>query len=160
MNVALVFLIVIALLFVVAFFTKRRFGVLGLALAAGSILSAFWTEKMTSVVERSGVSLVAPPTISVVAVALVLLPAVLLLFSGPSYSGKLLRAGGALAFAVLATAFLSEYIGMSLDLSGQSKTIYDAIVDNRVYIVTVGLILAIIDVLAIHTKRGARGSKH
>ena len=35
MNVALVFIIILALLFVLAFFTKRRFGVLGLALAAG-----------------------------------------------------------------------------------------------------------------------------
>jgi len=160
MNVALVFVAVLVILFVLAFLTKRRFGVLGLALAAGAMLSSLWAETLTPFIAQVGVMVDRPPLITLVSVALVLLPAVLLLFSGPSYRDMPMRFAGALCFAALALALLVEPLGSALVLTGDSKVVYDFFVENRVYIVTVGLILALVDLLMTHTPGRHRTSKH
>ncbi len=160
MNVAIVFLIVTALLFGLAFLTKRRFGVLGLALAAGAMLSDLWAQALTPVIEQTGVMVERPPLATLVAIGLVLLPAIVLLFSGPSYRDMHLRVTGAVCFAVLAIALLVEPLGSALVLTGESKLVYDFFVNNRVYIVTAGLVLALLDVLATHTGHIGRRSKH
>ena len=160
MNVAIVFAIVILLLFALAYATKRRFGVLGLALAAGSMLSALWAEKLTPIVQDAGLDLDNPPLITVVSVVLVLLPAVFLLFSGPSYHDMPRRILGALLFASLAFALLIEPLGSALVLQGQGKQIYDFFAENQVYIVTIGLVIAIIDLLSVHTSKAHKPAKH
>src|SRR5688572_734271 len=96
----------LASLFFLSFLTKRRFGVLGLALAAGSVVSVNWTSTLTPLLEQQGLQVVSPPLVNVVAASLVLLPPLLLLFSGPTYNGLWLRIIGAAAFALLAFAFL------------------------------------------------------
>lgn len=156
MNVALVFVVVLVVLFGLAFFTKRRFGVLGLALAAGAMLSSLWADTLTPIIEDAGVSVEVPPMITVVSVSLVLLPAVLLLFSGPSYRDLPMRLFGAFAFAALALALLIEPLGSALVLQGDSQKVYEFFADNRVYIVTAGLVLALVDIFMTHTGGGHR----
>ncbi|HEY1085657.1 MAG TPA: hypothetical protein VGE34_02940 [Candidatus Saccharimonadales bacterium] len=160
MSVALVFIVVLGLLFGLAFLTKRRFGVLGLALAAGAMLSSLWAEALTPVIEEAGVVVDKPPLATLVAVALVLLPAIVLLFSGPSYKDLPLRLAGAFCFAALALALLVEPLGSAMILEGDSQTVYQFFTNNRVYIVTAGLILALLDILATRTPRHHRASKH
>jgi hypothetical protein len=160
MNVAIVFVIVLAVLFVLAFVTKRKFGVLGLALAAGSMLSELWATQLTPVVEKAGLEVQSPPLITVVSVVLVLLPALVLLFSGPSYHDKPRRIIGALLFAALAFALLIEPLGSALVLEGQGKAIYQFFDTNRVYIVTAGLVIAIVDLLSTHTTKAHKPDKH
>lgn len=160
MNVAIVFFIVLLLLFALAYVTKRRFGVLGLALAAGSMLSELWAAQLTPLVREAGLVVQNPPLITVVSVALVLLPAVFLLFSGPSYQGTGRRVIGAFLFAALAFALLVEPLGSALVLQGEGRAMYEFFSDNRVYIVTVGLVIAIIDLLGAHTSRAHKTSKH
>ena len=160
MNVAIVFGIILIALFGLAFLTKRRFGVLGLALAAGAMLSSLWADSLTPVIANAGFVVDKPPLITVVAVGLVLLPAVILLFSGPSYKDMPLRIVGAFAFAALAVALLIEPLGSALVLLDEGKTVYDFFVEYRVYIVTAGLILALLDILATRTPGRRRSSKH
>ncbi len=160
MNVALVFIVTLVILFALAFFTKRRFGVLGLALAAGAMLSSLWAESLTPVIEKAGVVVDRPPLITLVSVGLVLLPAVLLLFSGPSYKALPMRLAGALCFAALAVALLVEPLGSALVLTGESKQVYQFFVDHRVYIVTAGLIIALFDILATRTRGHRKSAKH
>lgn len=160
MNVALVFSIVLIALFALAFLTKRRFGVLGLALAAGAMLSSLWAQTLTPIIAQTGLVVDRPPLITLVSVTLVLLPAVLLLFSGPSYRDMPMRLTGAFCFATLALALLIEPLGSALVLTGDSKVVYDFFVMNRVYIVTAGLILALFDLLTTHTVGRRRSLKH
>lgn len=148
MNIALIFIGVLVGLFVLAFLTKRRFGVLGLALAAGAMLSSLWAATLTPILEQAGVSLQAPPLLTIVSVSLVLFPAILLLFSGPSYKETTPRLIGATLFATLALALLVEPLGSAVILVGQSKEVYDFFEKNRVYIVTIGLVAALFDLLA------------
>lgn len=160
MNVAIVFIVVILILFGLAYVTKRRFGVLGLALAAGSMLSELWAAKLTPLVRDAGLDVQNPPLIMLVSVALVLLPAIFLLFSGPSYQGPARRLFGAFLFAALAFALLIEPLGSALVLQGDGRMIYQFFVDNRVYIVTVGLIFAVLDLLGAHSARAPKHDKH
>ena len=160
MNVAIVFVIVLVLLFAMAYFTKRRFGVLGLALAAGSMLSGLWAAQLTPFVRDAGLVVQNPPLITVVSVVLVLLPALFLLFSGPTYHDTPKRFIGALLFAALAFALLIEPLGSALVLQDEGRAVYEFFSSNRVYIVTLGLILAILDLLGVHTSRAHKPSKH
>ena len=160
MNVAIVFAIVLLVLFALAYVTKRRFGVLGLALAAGSMLSELWAAQLTPVVRDAGLVVQNPPLITIVSVALVLLPAVFLLFSGPSYHGTGRRLFGAFLFAALAFALLVEPLGSAMVLLGEGRMIYDFFVNNQVYIVTVGLIIAVFDLLGAHTAKASKPAKH
>lgn len=160
MNVVLVFIIILILLFILAFFTKRRFGVLGLALAAGAMISSLWAQTLTPIIEQAGVSVNAPPLLTLVSVALVLLPAILLLFSGPSYKDVVSRVVGAFLFASLALALMIEPLGSGLVLAGQGKQVYDFFEANRVYIVTIGLVIALGDLLFTKTPKHHKSEKH
>ena len=153
MSFVVIFLIVIAALFAVAFFTKRRFGVLGLALAAGAMLSTMWSGDLTPLIINAGFVVVKPPLSSLVSAALILLPAVLLLTSGPTYKSTPQRIVGATAFAALATALLLEPLGSALTMDSVGKPVYDFFVQYRPVIVTVGLGLAVFDLLTTKTPR-------
>lgn len=145
--------IIAAALFAATYFTRRRFGVLGLALAAGFILSSLWAADVTPLVREAGVELLSPPLASVVAASLVLLPAIILLFAGPKYSKRLPRVIGSVAFALLAAALLlpSLYSGLVLDANG--KQVYDLLNENRNYIITAAIAYALFDILTIKTPK-------
>ena len=141
MSFVVIFLMIIAALFAMVFFTKRRFGVLGLALAAGAMLSTLWVGELTPIIARAGIVVVKPPLESLVAVGLTLLPVVLLLSSGPTYKSMSQRLIGAAAFAILAIAFLLQPLGSALVIDSVGQPVYHNM------IVTVGLLLAVGDIL-------------
>jgi hypothetical protein len=158
-NVTVFVGIISILLFGASFVTRRRYGVLGLALAAGATLSALWTAELTPLLQRSGVEVTVAPLDIVVAVGLVLLPAILLLISGPTYQKPHGRLFGSLLFALLALAFSIEALGPLLVLEGWEQNVYDFITTNRTLIVTAGLGIAIFDLLTtkapkVHTDKG------
>lgn len=153
MNIVAFLLVVVAALFLTAYFTKRRYGVLGLALCAGYILSTMWTDDVTPFVREAGINLLAPPLTNVVGVCLVLLPVVLLLFSGPTYAKRLPRIIGAAAFALLATSFMIGVFGTGLNLDASGQQIYRVLVENRNYIITAAIAYAIFDILILKTPK-------
>lgn len=153
MDMAFVLIIIIAVLFATAYFTKRRFGVLGLALCAGSLLATMWTADVTPIVQDAGLRLLSPPLTTVVAAVLVLLPAALLLFSGPSYHRSWQRIVGAAAFALLATSFLLIPLGTGLNLDDTTQEYYDFLVNNRNVIITAAIAYALIDILTLKTPK-------
>lgn len=161
MNVVIVVGIVAALLFLGAFLSKRRFGLLGLALTAGATLSALWSTDAGYLVSLTGFVPAGPLTQAVAQSVVVLLPAVLLLFHGYTYKGKLGRITGSLLFMALAVAFLIEPIGFALPLSGIGADVYQWIVTNKGIIVSIGVIIAVIDVfLSKPAPKHKRSEKH
>lgn len=145
--------IIVASLFAATYFTRRRYGVLALALCAGSILSGLWAADVTPLVREAGVELLSPPLASVVATSLVLFPAVILLFSGPKYTKRLPRLIGSVLFALLATALILQplYNGLVLDASGTQ--VYDFLNDNKSYIITAAIVYALFDILTLKTPK-------
>lgn len=159
MSFLVIFLLIIAALFVLAYVTKRRFGVLGLALAAGAMLSTLWVGNLTPIIAEAGIVIVRPPLESVVSAGLILLPALLLLFSGPVYKSKVRRIVGALTFAVLAIALLLPPLGSALVIDDTARPVYDFFVTYRPTIITICLGLAIFDLLFTKTPKH-RGQQH
>lgn len=153
MSVAIVLAIVTAILFAIVFFTKRRFGLLGMALAVGSILSNLWSQDLTPIIRQAGLEIVSPPLASVVAAALVLLPAAILLFSSPANKKFIHRILDAAAFAVLAVAFLLPVLGDALILEAEGLEVYNFFTEYRAWVITAGLVYAVVDVLLAKHKK-------
>ena len=156
MSFLIIFLIVIGLLFALAFFTKRRFGVLGLALAAGAMLSTLWVGDLTPIIASAGFVLVKPPLESVVSAVLILAPAVLLLFSGPTYKTMRQRVIGAAAFAMLSTALLLQPLGSALVIDITAKPVYDFFTQYSAVIITAALVYAMLDLLVTKSPRASK----
>ncbi len=140
----LVFPIIAIMLFVSAYITKRRFGLLGLALAAGSLLSVIWGFDAGLVAGFFSIPS-GPLTSALISSLLVLLPAGLLLFHGSTYKTIIGRVIGASLFTLLAMAFLIEPLSHAVVVQGFGSNVYAWLVANRNMVEGVGLIAAIID---------------
>lgn len=132
-------------LFAVSFITKRRFGLLGLALAAGATLSTLWSQDAGYVVAATGLFPKGEFTQAATQSFVVLLPAILLLFHGSTYKNVMSRAIGSLLFTILALAFLVEPLSYALPLDGFGATVYETIKQYKDLIISLGVILAVVD---------------
>lgn len=145
MEVLIVFIVVAVLLFVSAYIAKRRFGLLGLALAAGATLSTIWNYDAGLIVGSLGIFPPGPLTTALTLSSIVLLPAVILLFHGYTYRSFIARAVGAFLFTALALAFLVDPLSFALPVNGVGKDVYNVLRDSKEVIISVGLILAVVD---------------
>jgi hypothetical protein len=157
MEIILVYIIIAATLFMAAFITKRRFGLLGLALAAGSILSGIWEYDANLVASLFGIPN-SPLAASAVSSIIVLLPAGVLLFHGNTYKTLVSRIIGACLFTLLAIAFLIEPLSHVLMPQGIGAEIYRLLLNNKDMIIGIGLIVAVVDLFL--TKPAHLSSKH
>lgn len=153
----IVFTGVALVLFAGAFISRRRFGLLGLALTAGATLSTIWSYDAGLVVSSTGLLPEGVITQAVTQSLVVLLPAILLLFHGYAYKNILSRVVGSLLFAVLALAFLVEPIGYALPLEGGGATVYSTLKGYKSVIISVGVVLAVVDLF--FTKPAPRSEK-
>lgn len=161
MGAVVVVGVIFAVLFGAVYFSKRRFGLLGLALAAGAMLSSLWTAELTPLVEQVGVDLVAPPLETVVAATLTLFPALLLLGTGPKVSGTLPRVVASASFVLLALALLLGPIGAGFVITGQALVAYNFLEEYRFAIVTAALVYALYDIITYKPpKLDGKKSKH
>ena len=147
----IILVIVAAIFWILALFSKRRFGVLGLALASGALLSSLWSNRMVGIIENTDISFASISIAGLVSTVIVLAPAALLLFSGPSYTKKHGRMAGAILFAVFATALIAGPLSSTLILDTMGRSIFQTISNLQPYIVTIGIIIALLDMLAVHT---------
>lgn len=140
------YIVIIIVLFIAAFVFKRRFGVLGMGLAVGAILSDVWTDSLIDLAGRNGiiVELYGPMAVSLI---LIMAPAVVLFFKGYSCRPLILRLISSAMFAVLAMAFLIEPLSHSIVVSGPGAELFNALLQKRSLVIGVGLALAVIDFL-------------
>lgn len=151
MSFVVIFSVIAVVLFVAAFLSKRRFGVLGLALLAGVTLSGLWRETVTLIVSGLGLRSHAPPLETLVGAGIILFPALLLLLSGPTYRTVVQRIAGALAFTLLALALLLQPLGDALVITGVGRTVYDMFMQYHATIITACVIFAILDLFGAKT---------
>lgn len=150
-----VFVSIGLILFFAAFFSRRRFGLLGLSLTAGAMLSNLWSYDAGLVISTLGILPNGSLTQAVSQSAVVLLPALLLLFHGSTYHNVFARIIGSLLFALLALAFLIGPLEYILPLVGQGADIYDLFKQYKDVVISVGVVLAILDLF--FTKPAAFG---
>lgn len=160
MSAIVIFIIILVVLYVSVFVSNRRYGVLGLALVSGSVVSSLWAEDLTLLVQDFGVNVVSPPLSAVIAVFLILLPSVVLLMTTAKCKSAAQRIVGSFLFAVLAMALLLEPLGRALILEGPSKQLFDVATMYQNYIVTIGIVFAIVDLLLTRSSHKHKDAKH
>lgn len=145
MTVIIVFTVLAIALFLGAFWSRRRYGLLGLALTAGATLSSIWSYDAGLVVSSTGLVPNGPFTNAIALSLIVLLPAIILLFHGYTYKENAARVIGSFLFTVLALAFLVEPLGFALPLEGASNDVYKWLMQWKEVIISVGVVFAVID---------------
>ena len=131
----------------VAFATRRRFGVLGLALCAGYVLHQLWSAWLSTYASQL------PPlaggwvsNITVLQLLVILLPSLVLLVRGPVYGRLRGRICGAVLYALLAVVFSLGALASSLVLMGPERAVFEAILSQRDTIMTVAVAIAVVDI--------------
>jgi len=145
MNVVITFSVIAIVLFISSYVTKRRFGLLGLALAAGATLSGIWDYEAGLIVGSLGILPAGSLATAVALSAIVMLPAAVLLFHGYSYKSFIGRTVGAFLFTMLSLAFLVEPLGYVLSVEGFGADAYRYLIDYKDTIIGIGMIIAVAD---------------
>lgn len=156
MNISLIIIAVI--LFIVVYFSKRRYGLLSLALIAGSIISASWTTYLTAMLQIQGLQLISPPLGVVVSLALIVFPVIFLLFVGPKYRKKWQRVVGSLLFAALGALLAAVAIAREAPQLMTGSEIGTIATQTYPLIIVVGVGLAIGDTVMAHLPKKGRKS--
>lgn len=159
MEFIIIFIAIAALMFVSAYVTKRRFGLLGLALAAGSLLSGIWGYNAELVASVVGISS-GTYSSAIIHSVIILLPAALLLFHGYTYKNMVGRFIGAGMFTLLALAFLVEPLGHILVMQGNPAVFYTWLADNREVIIGFGLVFSVVDLFLTKPAQLADKRRH
>lgn len=163
MNSIVAVSVLAIVLFAAAYSTKRRFGVLGAALALGYVLQQLWSHDIASwarMLHIPNVWVVTPVTL--LGVMMILLPSLILLAGGPTYKTKYGRLIGSVGYALLAVVFCVPILSNSLVLAGESGAFFAAVQSYRAYILTAAVVCAVVDLLQIHVKAPGKGrpAKH
>lgn len=146
-------------LFALSYIAKRKFGILGLGLAAGAVISTYAANGIAPFMVSQGVAPGELPMVPLVEAALVLLPALILLVSGPKYDSKLLRVLGSLLFVVVALALVAESLASALVMDETSSAVFTAFMEFQPVIIIGGMILAVFDVMASRSHSKAKSKK-
>ncbi|PLS80583.1 hypothetical protein CYG49_04925 [Candidatus Saccharibacteria bacterium] len=150
-----------ALLFLLAFVTKRRFGVLGLGLCAGTLLSESLTVYVATLLTDNGVEMVSVSSTALASCILIVLPSLILLFSGPKYTKRVPAIIGALLYTLMATLLVLGPLSSSLVTDATSRAILLQVSRFEQIALAVFVAVALIDTLFLHgPKLGKKGDEH
>jgi len=159
-SVAILFGVIVAVIFAAAFVSSRRFGPLALALAAGFLLAEWWSSWLGSILDGFGMELDWLPNGVIAVLLLLLAPLFALLASGPKYQKKHMKIVSAAGIAFLAAALLVMPLGKFMSLDGQALELYKMFAGAWRYIATTGLVLGVVDLFLAHTASGRSSKKH
>lgn len=151
--------VVAIILFLLAFISKRRFGTLGLALAAGALLAANLSSWLGIQIARSDFDTGSLSAKSAAIILLTLVPATVLLFSGPAYTKKSHAVVGAVAFALMGTVLLAGPLSAGLPADTLSRDVMLFISRNNDWLLVIAIFGAVIDAWLTHTIKPLRRSK-
>lgn len=139
-------------LFLLAFITGRRFGALGLALAAGVLLAQFAAPLAAEPLSQFDQYFGDFTSLQVSQMLLTIVPSLILLVAGPKYHNKLGRLIGSLLYAAMAALLLLPYLVINNDVVAK-------IADFQGGFIALGIVLAIVDMMFTHTKKITPPSK-
>lgn len=159
MSVAILFGVIVAVIFAAAFVSSRRFGLLALALAAGFLLAEWWSSWLAGVLDGFGIALDWLPNGVIAVLLLLLAPLFALLVGGPKYHNRYMKIVSAAGIAFLAAALLVVPLGKFMLLDGQALALYKMFAGAWRYIATAGLVLGVLDLFLAHTAKSGSGSK-
>lgn len=136
--------------FALAFASRRRFGTLGLALASGALLANSLTVWLAAQFAYFDIPTGLLPERVAASVVLTLLPAFVLLISGPSYTKKQHAVFGAIAFSVMATMLVLPPLTSVLPNDELARTILPLLATYSAPALAITIGLAVADAWLTH----------
>jgi hypothetical protein len=156
---ALIILGILAgLLFALAFFTKRRFGLLAFALCAGVVLAEALDQDAALIVEAAGTNVPFFDSDALAYVLITLLPPFALLIGGIKYHDSRLALLSGVGFAVLGVLLIIEKFYTHLPLDGTSEQVLQIMLKYKTIAITALILVGLFDILSL--KNPKLGKKH
>lgn len=155
----IVSLVIALALFSLAFVSGRRFGVLGLALAAGALLAQQMAKDVSQIIDQYGIPVEPLSAVSAASTLLTLLPALILLMSGPAYKKRDRAIIGAVEFAIMAMLLIIAPLTNSLPPDQLMQPILAWITQYSSILLAVAVGLAVADAWMIHVLPSSEDSK-
>lgn len=149
----LILIVVGVVLFFLAKLTKRRCGVLILGLGAGVVLGGMWQYEAALLIEVAGVKAPMATINSLAAILIIIFPALAMLIRGPRHRKGIGRVVGPVLFALFGIVVLSTHIAGLFPAEGPGVVIFRWLSDNYDWLVTIGFLCAIIDVILSKPKK-------
>lgn len=147
-------------LFLLAFLTKRRFGVLGLGLAAGALLANSWTTWLADALTAQGIAIDGFSNHNLAAIILIIAPALILLGGGPKYHKPMAAVIGGLGFAVMGFLLTLSLLQGSINTTDQAtKQLIAFTSQYQSGLVALGVVIAVIDMFLAQGKKSGHGKK-
>lgn len=146
----IVSLVIALALFGLSFLSRRRFGVLGLALTAGALLANQMTKDLSRLIADNKIPVEPLSAISAASIFLTLLPALILLLSGPAYKKRKQAITGAVAFTVMAMLLILGPLTSSLPPDKLMEPFLRWVAEYNSLLLAVGVGAAVTDVWMIH----------
>ena len=156
---ALVFFgVLAALLFALAFFTRRRFGFLAFGLCAGVVLAEALDQDAAFVVEAVGINVPYFDGRALSYIVLTLVPAMVLGISGMKYLDSRIAFFSALGFAAFGVLLLLDTLSTHLPIDPVSKNFIAKVLQYKAELTAVFILIALADILSLKTPKF--GKKH
>ena len=157
------FLIVLGFYFAalagVFFLSRRHIGMPALGLTAGAVLARLWTDSLAPLVADAGFVVEVPPLHSIVAVALTLLPALIVMTRATKAHSLGHQIYGSIVFGALAVMLTYSAFANAVVLDAMSEDVVLQLLPYDNAIITVCIVLALVDVV-YHKKHRTSGKKH
>lgn len=118
-----------------------------LGLAAGALLAKLWTVQLTSLIVTAGFVIEKPPLSSIVAILLILLPALVAEAKAPKVHTARARIFASIIFALAALIMTYDAFLAAVVLDEASKSMLQQITPYSTITLTLCIALALIDVL-------------
>lgn len=148
-SLLLIFVILLAL----GFFTRRRYGLLGVGLILGYLISTNMVLTVTQFIESQGIKFESPPLLLVVGVLLVVLPSIILLFIGPSHQKNIHKSAMAFFYALTGTILSYFTIIQNTPALYSEQSPLSFIAMYKPLIIVIIALLALADLFLIHTPK-------
>lgn len=146
-------------LFLLALMSRRRFGTLGFALAAGSLLASTMTRDFSNFLADFDIETGSIPYVTAARILLILAPPLLLLLSGPSYPSRKSALFGSLCFTLLGTLLLLGPISEIVPYDDRARQLLSLISPYTNLALALLVALAIVDTWLIHTTKALKPEK-
>lgn len=158
-----ILLLIGLILFGLSYIAKRRYGVLGLGLTAGLVLSQEVSKEVANFLQYVDFPVDPLPFVDAARVALILIPSLVMLFSGPRYTDQRYAVIGSALFAIYGVVLLLAPVVANVQSADRIaiQPFISAVAANTSTIVAIGITAAVIDVLHSQGKSSfGKRSKH
>lgn len=131
---------------------KRHFGLPVMGLAVGMVVTQLWAADVMPYAAGVGIGIDRSTLLAVVTIALIMLPAMVLVCCGSVINQRWWRIGGSLIFGIMAAYVLLGALSSLVPVDETSKTVVAALDGSHAMVVTIGFALALVDTLVARAK--------